>query len=165
MKTATTTLLFIVFSASVVRPENISPRDIEAQKLCGDLEVMKMDVNQLPTGISPDSVRMCEEHPLNQDGIDILDGASLAPADVSQRGVTSALPLYFGVKRACYYAAPYGCTRGYCWKACDDDGKWCWTASQGGYGNWATCKTFEDCGLDDDDFGCGKRCQRCGCGC
>ncbi|KAL6815292.1 hypothetical protein GGI42DRAFT_362700 [Trichoderma sp. SZMC 28013] len=165
MKTSTTTLLSIVFAASVVRPDNISPRDLDVQKLCGDLEVMKMDVNQLPPGISLDDVRMCEEHPLNQDDIDILDGASLASADISQSGGTSALPLYFGIKRACYYAAPYGCTRGYCWKACDDDGKWCWTASQGGYGAWATCKTFEDCGLDDDDFGCGKRCQRCGCGC
>ncbi|KAL7794906.1 hypothetical protein V8C43DRAFT_304883 [Trichoderma afarasin] len=84
MKTSTTTLLFIVFSASVVRPENISPRDMDAEKLCGDLEVMKMDVNQLPTGISLDNVRMCEEHPLTQDDIDILDGAHLAPADVSQ---------------------------------------------------------------------------------
>ncbi|KAL6786419.1 hypothetical protein J3E68DRAFT_420882 [Trichoderma sp. SZMC 28012] len=165
MKTPTTTLFFIVFAASVVRPENISPGDIDPQKLCGDLEVMKMDANQLPSGISLDNVRMCKEHPLTQDDIDILDGAHLAPADVSQSSGTSALPLYFGIKRACYYAAPYGCTRGYCWKACDDDGKWCWTASQGGYGAWATCKTFEDCGLDDDDFGCGKRCQRCGCGC
>ncbi|KAL6690933.1 hypothetical protein J3F84DRAFT_352854 [Trichoderma pleuroticola] len=116
MKTSTTTLLFIVFAASVVRPDNISPRDIDAWKFCGDLEVMKMDVNQLPPGISMDNVRMCQEHPLNQDDIDILDGASLAPADVSQSGGTSALPLHFRVKRACYYAAPYGCTRGYCWK-------------------------------------------------
>ncbi|PTB54450.1 hypothetical protein M431DRAFT_553398 [Trichoderma harzianum CBS 226.95] len=82
MKTPSTTLLFIVFAASVVRPEDISPRDMDAQKLCGDLEVMKMDVNQLPSGISLDNVRMCEEHPLTQDDIDILDGASLAPADL-----------------------------------------------------------------------------------
>ncbi|KAK4067306.1 uncharacterized protein Triagg1_7749 [Trichoderma aggressivum f. europaeum] len=96
MKTSTTTMLFIVFAASVVRPDNISPRDIDAQKLCGDLEVMKMDVNQLPPGISLDNVRMCEEHPLHQDDIDILDGASLAPTDVRQGGGTSALPLQFG---------------------------------------------------------------------
>ncbi|KAL7904895.1 hypothetical protein GGI35DRAFT_484103 [Trichoderma velutinum] len=81
MKTSTTTLLLIAFATSIVRPDDILPRDMDARQLCGDLEVMEMDANQLPSGISLDNVRMCEEHPLNQDAIDILDGASLAPAD------------------------------------------------------------------------------------
>ncbi|KAL7949289.1 hypothetical protein V8C42DRAFT_310480 [Trichoderma barbatum] len=163
---ASSNALLLALSVSAVQPKELAIRDTNARQLCGGLKVMKIDTNQLPRGISPGNLRMCEGHPLHQnDTIDILDGASLAPAVIDQHGSNPVSSIYLPAKRACYYAAPYGCTRGYCWKACDADGKWCWTAAHGGYGDWTTCKTFEDCGQDDRNFGCGKHCHRCGCSC
>ncbi|KAL7933109.1 hypothetical protein V8C35DRAFT_304943 [Trichoderma chlorosporum] len=165
MKMSNAALLHIILALPVVETKHIAPQDESAQQLCGDLEVLKTDISQLPNGIPVENVRMCKGHPLDQDTFDILDGASLAPVDVSPYDAALGLFLHLGAKRACYYAAPYGCTRGYCWKACDAEGKWCWTAAHDGYGAWIECKTFEDCGQDDEVFSCGKSCQRCGCGC
>ncbi|KAK7415753.1 hypothetical protein QQX98_005666 [Neonectria punicea] len=124
---------YIALASAAVAP--VTPTD-RIQAVCGDLGVMKIDVKGLPDGAALTDIRMCAGHPLgNSRALDPLEGASLVPFDTDTQDsalpdTTSANPLQ---ERACYHAAPYGCSSGCCWKACGDEkkGEWCWTASLG----------------------------------
>ncbi|KAF9464034.1 hypothetical protein BDZ94DRAFT_1257408 [Collybia nuda] len=64
---------------------------------------------------------------------------------------------------SCVTSAPYGCDGGRCWKVCDSAGGWCWTAKDGGTGDWETCNSFNDC---NTGMACGVGdCADCGCTC
>ncbi|KAL0564558.1 hypothetical protein V5O48_017487, partial [Marasmius crinis-equi] len=92
---------------------------------CGALGVMAVD------GDATD-VRKCANHPLGRDRFDTWE--SLAPIEANETSLTSR------AEEKCFYDAPYGCSGGYCWKACGSpgDGKWCWTAGGDGSGAWLT---------------------------
>ncbi|KAI0839840.1 hypothetical protein F5Y06DRAFT_264757 [Hypoxylon sp. FL0890] len=115
---------------------------------CGALGTVT--ATTLPSGIDPNAVRQCIEHPLGTSN-----------SDISERDLASDL-----FKRDCWYGKPVGCTKGYCWKKCGD-GPWCWTARNGGFGDWYTCKKDSDC---QTSFACGevaggRECKSCGCSC
>ncbi|KAJ9482139.1 hypothetical protein VN97_g11303 [Penicillium thymicola] len=123
----------------------LTPRAADGEPVveCGDLDVMTVDPADLPAGVAPS------------------DGASLAPLDAvdasfynstvdtdtspveARSGGLSALQ-----ERACYKDAPYGCSGGYCWKACGNTnkGEWCWTAAKAGLGACIKCSKWQDCG-------------------
>ncbi|KAK1712028.1 hypothetical protein BDP67DRAFT_592438 [Colletotrichum lupini] len=108
---------------------------------CGSLGVMTYTAASLDTsaaggtGVHPAQIRTCQDHPLGP------------------------------VPRPEHAVGPhYGCSGGYCYKACDGNGRWCWTARNRGYGDWQTCDTNSDC-ANLDNVGCGKGCASCGCGC
>lgn len=65
--------------------------------------------------------------------------------------------------QACWYESGFGCADGYCWTACGDNGEWCWTAANGGSGDWESCNTFSDC-IGSGDCATGD-CKECGCSC
>ncbi|KAF9534046.1 hypothetical protein CPB83DRAFT_728072, partial [Crepidotus variabilis] len=45
----------------------------------------------------------------------------------------------------CWYDSQIGCTGGYCWKVCGNNGEWCWTANNGGVGSLISCSNWQDC--------------------
>ncbi|PWY76124.1 hypothetical protein BO94DRAFT_538503 [Aspergillus sclerotioniger CBS 115572] len=138
---------------------------------CGDLDIMAVSKADLPEGVSPSDVRKCKDHPLGRNRS--LEGASLAPQDdidpslsintTATSEVEARSDLNTLGERSCYSAAPYGCSKGYCWKACGENGEWCWTARKAGVGAWYTCSTYKDCGTTT--YACGVGCPSCGCGC
>ncbi|KAH7027953.1 uncharacterized protein B0I36DRAFT_433113 [Microdochium trichocladiopsis] len=109
---------------------------------CGFGGLYQPDLMRLPDNIDRDSIRKCKEHPL---------------------GSATAL---LG-RRDCYHDAPFGCTDGYCWKQCGatGSGQWCWTAGNGGFGEWIGCSTNQQCN-QQQDCGVGPGdCGSCGCSC
>ncbi|KAI1850264.1 hypothetical protein JX265_002162 [Neoarthrinium moseri] len=127
---------------------------------CGDLGVLSFNAKDLPDGVNASDVRNCAEHPLGN--------GNMLKRDNDNETTTESRGLDLLSPRDCYDKAPYGCTDGYCWKACGSagDGKWCWTANNGGLGSWITCKTYNDCG-GSALYACGKglNCKTCGCSC
>ncbi|KAL3480423.1 hypothetical protein BJX99DRAFT_254726 [Aspergillus californicus] len=120
---------------------------------CGALGILSP-----PPGVDPDTVRKCADHPAGRAPRGSLDKA------------------WSRKKRAgddCWFDSASGCETGddgtgYCWSACDTgdgiDGNWCWTAWNGGWGEWRTCSNYIDCGFDPDAT-CGQGgCGSCGCG-
>lgn len=147
-----------VFSATVPEP---------SQK-CGILGVMSVNAAELPKGVKPNDVRKCLDHPMGRDRD--LKKASMAPVTpefLALRNETegevkgsdlTVKPL------ACEKGAPYGCSKGYCWKTCGKNGEWCWTAYKGGLGSWIKCNSWKDCGTTT--YACGRGgCPSCGCSC
>ncbi|KAF3915548.1 hypothetical protein ABW21_db0204797 [Orbilia brochopaga] len=143
---------------------------------CGSLGVL--DASNLPAGTDLSLVRKCAGHPNGRDRD--LANASMPPMDGeimkrSQNEVLTPLSvrsvLTGQTTQKCYYGAPYGCTKGYCWKACgpqNGDGKWCWTANGLGFNEWIKCQTYNDCG--SATYACGQGCgpknyAQCGCSC
>ncbi|KAK1622637.1 hypothetical protein BDP81DRAFT_441069 [Colletotrichum phormii] len=132
------------------------------------------------SGVDPAQIRTCQEHPLGPAprpehavGPRPKASPSTASADFdSKEGVNSTAVGHWGWGWRhggwgnCWDSDPgdYGCSGGYCYKACDGDGRWCWTARNRGYGDWKTCNTNSDC-ANLDDGGCGRGCKSCGCGC
>lgn len=158
-----------VFSVAVPNPADAQ---VSAAEECGDLGVMRsFRSEELPNGIKSEEIRKCSNHPLGKDRH--LDRASLAPMEADERepyekNFSPNNPQDTGIdaleKRDCYTDAPYGCSDGYCWKTCGGGGEWCWTASNGGFGSWFTCKTHSDCG--QLTYACGRGfCDDCGCSC
>ncbi|CVK85186.1 hypothetical protein FPRO06_07658 [Fusarium proliferatum] len=144
-----------------------------AAAICGDLGILNIAPGDLPDGVEPSDLRLCANHPMGRNRtLDPLEGASLAPVEEEDLDPdTTAAPSasLFG-ERACYYKAPYGCSRGYCWKQCGKSrsGQWCWTASGMGGGPWRKCDKYEDCGTNKFTFACGNNCwvsRSCGCSC
>ncbi|GFF94794.1 hypothetical protein IFM60648_10499 [Aspergillus lentulus] len=132
----------------------LTPRAAEGDPVveCGDLDVMTVDPADLPAGVAPSDVRKCLDHPLGRNRH--VKGASLAPLDAVDASFyngavdTDTSPVEArsnglgGLQeRACYKDAPFGCSGGYCWKACGDTnkGEWCWTAAKAGLGAWIKC--------------------------
>ncbi|KAF4216836.1 hypothetical protein CNMCM8980_007331 [Aspergillus fumigatiaffinis] len=115
---------------------------------CGSLGVMMYDPDALPEGATAADVRKCDGHPLGRHRP--TEGASLAPWDAALELApqSGAAGLETRAKNACYLDAPYGCSGGFCWKACGntDRGEWCWTATLGGTGSYIACKRWQDCG-------------------
>ncbi|RDA86919.1 hypothetical protein CP532_1846 [Ophiocordyceps camponoti-leonardi (nom. inval.)] len=114
-----------------------SPTESSAQAECGLLGVMKIDLTKLPTGVDPNDIRKCAEHPLRH---------SLN-------------------RRDCWFGDQAGCSKGYCYRNCGTggSGQWCWSASNGGLGGWITCKKNSDCNIN---MSCGiGGCKSCGCSC
>ncbi|EHK45974.1 hypothetical protein TRIATDRAFT_219909 [Trichoderma atroviride IMI 206040] len=135
-------LSIVVAASAAVQRLSRATNEISVESICGELGVMRFNANELPDHVSPNDVRMCAKHPSGRNRtLDLSEGA-------------------------CYFKAPYGCSRGWCWKACDEGGKWCWTAAESGYGPWRKCASYADCGTHDDTFGCGRWCgKQCGCSC
>ncbi|KAK2002766.1 hypothetical protein LX36DRAFT_687969 [Colletotrichum falcatum] len=149
MKTTVRSLLLLGHAAASYAAAAPGTADARVAAICGDLGVLTFEDGKLPDGVSPGDVRMCAGHPNGQVRVlDPLQGAS-----------------------ACYYTAPYGCSGGYCWKACGEtigDGRWCWTAGDGGIGPWSKCSTYVDCGTNPSTQACGVGCikpNQCGCSC
>ncbi|PHH82213.1 hypothetical protein CDD82_6700 [Ophiocordyceps australis] len=119
-----------------------SPTDLTR---CGALGVLRVNASSLPLGVSLQDVRTCAEHPLR-----------VSPAGPDLQ------------RRSCWYGAKWGCTGGYCWKACDasESGKWCWTSAPRGQGlgPWMRCTLNEQCN-EDLPCGLGEHCSSCGCSC
>ncbi|CRG83198.1 hypothetical protein PISL3812_00548 [Talaromyces islandicus] len=113
----------------------------QAEAQCGDLEVLNIAEADIPAGVDPTAIRTCKNHP---------EGS--AKESLS--------------KRKCWTGAPVGCSKnGYCYKSCgaSGSGEWCWTALNGGLGDWKVCNSDEDCSSNDD---CGAgNCKECGCSC
>lgn len=144
-------------SAGVLMQDDVSSY-AKASAVCGNLGVMGSPsaiasaVPSASASVSPNTVRLCENHPLDSEKL--------------EHGAPSLN------KRSCYYGdKKYGCSRGYCWKKCgiEERKTWCWTTRLDAYGAWATCSTDEDC-KGDPVYGlnCGKGgfdCVSCGCSC
>ncbi|KAL7789147.1 hypothetical protein V8C37DRAFT_386846 [Trichoderma ceciliae] len=171
MMKASSHLFILAATSTAFRIVDQTTRELDAASICGELEVMNVNASELPSNISLSELRMCAKHPQGRNRtLDTSDGASLAPANVNKYGPVNNAST-FAVRplaeRSCYYNSPYGCSRGSCWKVCDEGtGKWCWAAEKGGYGHWSRCSTYADCGTDEWNFGCGQLCgPQCGCGC
>ena len=139
--------------------------DANAADECSGLGgTMSIPADRLPKGVSPSDVRKCVEHPLGRERY--LEEASLAPFEDAKKNSTQLKtrdPLNERAADACYYGAPYGCSRGYCWKSCGNNGEWCWTANLGGLGSWITCNTWMDCGTTTYACGIGGASGGCSC--
>jgi hypothetical protein len=151
---------------------SVAVPDAAAADECSNLGgVMSMEAHKLPEGVSLSDLRKCVEHPHGRERF--LDEASLAPfeegdAPSDEKKKKNSTDIEAGgleerAADACYTAAPYGCSRGYCWKTCGDNGKWCWTAYKAGLGSWIKCSTYNDCGTTT--YACGIGGVSGGCGC
>ncbi|OAA36903.1 protein kinase domain protein [Beauveria brongniartii RCEF 3172] len=141
-----TNAIHLLASTCLTWAANVDRRVAEAE--CGALGVMEAPASAYANG---GIVRKCRDHPLGNSG----------SAPVS--GKRDESPLLNALHKRCNTPLdePWGCSNtGYCWKACGQDGEWCWTAGNYGNGNWATCSSVGDCGSDDERFGCSG-----GCGC
>ncbi|CEJ89229.1 hypothetical protein VHEMI05084 [[Torrubiella] hemipterigena] len=108
----------------------------EAQAECGELGVVTAD--NMPPGTDLTKARTCLNHPLGLE----------SPA-LSKR------------KAQCWFDKYSGCSKGYCWKVCDDYNSFCWVAEDNGSGPWITCKTDSQC---NRSMACGVgNCASCGC--
>ncbi|PTB39177.1 hypothetical protein M441DRAFT_433671 [Trichoderma asperellum CBS 433.97] len=163
-------LSIFVAASAAFQGSNDATNEITADNICGELGAINLGPNELPGHVSLEDVRTCAQHPLGRNRtLDLSDEASVPPAYVNQSMAGNEITSH--VRRlaqdSCYFGAPYGCSKGYCWKACGSTpGKWCWTAAGGGYGKWNQCASYEDCGTDDARFSCGAFCgKHCGCSC
>ncbi|KAK4222892.1 hypothetical protein QBC38DRAFT_374231 [Podospora fimiseda] len=137
MKTNAIILTFLGLLAPTVFS---SPAEVDVAASCGSLGVMNVNTSDLPAGVDPNNIRTCADHPVGS-AHEVLE------------------------KRDCEYGAPVGCSGGYCWKQCGDEGsgQWCWTANNGGYGDWIKCSTSSQC---NTNMACGiGDCSACGCSC
>jgi hypothetical protein len=175
MKLSITIMSMLALSSALT----LTPRAAEGDAVveCGNLDVMTVDPADLPAGVAPSDVRKCLDHPLGRNRH--VKGASLAPLDAVDASFynstvnTDTSPVEarsddLGAlqERSCYKDAPYGCSGGYCWKACGNvnKGEWCWTAAKAGLGAWIKCSKWQDCGTAT--YACGRGgCPSCGCGC
>ncbi|EXA43425.1 hypothetical protein FOVG_08407 [Fusarium oxysporum f. sp. pisi HDV247] len=157
-------LVCTAMSSAGIATEN-PYKGIEA--ICGDLGVMDIAPGNLPEAVQPWEVRLCVDHTLGRDReLDPENGASLAPS-VKEEGPSLVSKRLF--EKKCSFSAEYGCSKRYCWKQCGKNGEWCWTAVSGGTGPWRGCHSWQDCGMDDIDYGCGRNCKKhpedCKCSC
>jgi hypothetical protein len=152
----------VVVAASVaVQRSSRATDEVNAESICGELGVMKINADDLPDGASPKDVRMCAKHPHGRNRtLDPSEGASLPPAYASMQnppGKTHTEVSHIN-GRSGDSGSPFGCSRGWCWRSCGtpghEGGKWCWAAAEHGTGEWKTCKNWHQCGSDDEDFGC-----------
>ncbi|KAG8160058.1 hypothetical protein KVR01_010695 [Diaporthe batatas] len=146
MKFATAALVAIaaqatqVFAAAAIDP---------IAEECGALGVMKY-TPKAGENVDISNIRKCKEHPLS------VNGVSAGPEQVS-----GALE-----KRECWYGEDYGCSKGYCFQKCGSSGEWCWTAWNGGLGEWRSCDSNAQCDPSAAGSACGQGdCDACGCSC
>lgn len=108
---------------------------------CGALGVM--DRSQVPSSVDADAVRKCIHHPLSH---------SLTSRNTPGESLT---------KRYCRHGYWSGCNNGYCWIRCGEqpeDGRWCWAATNRGYGMRLICAEDGHCTGDNapPDQACGS---------
>ncbi|KAJ6785752.1 hypothetical protein PWT90_04842 [Aphanocladium album] len=134
-------VISLLASGALALAANVDKLAAEAE--CGPLHVMDAPASAYNTG----EVRKCRDHPMGN-----------APAKRSARPL-SDLAASSVEKRCAPLPSETGCgDGGYCWKSCGAKGEWCWTASNFGNGPWARCKTDQQCGSDNQGFGCGGAC-------
>ncbi|RBR25332.1 uncharacterized protein FIESC28_01769 [Fusarium coffeatum] len=174
MKNVNAFLLILAYAAMASSAATPVAPAAGAAAVCGDLGILNIAPGDLPEGVEPSELRLCADHPMGRNRtLDPAEGASLAPMTEEEDlepDTTPAAGASLFEERACYYKAPYGCSRGYCWKSCGKSrsGQWCWTASAGGGGPWNKCDKFEDCGTNRITQACGNSCwvsRACGCSC
>mmetsp|Transcript_61192 Transcript_61192/g.158960 ORF Transcript_61192/g.158960 Transcript_61192/m.158960 type:complete len:199 (+) Transcript_61192:125-721(+) len=94
-------------------------------------------------------------------GLDEEDAGALAGAEVDLDAGAANVSTCDNPPKAAV-----GCTRGHCWKACADGGKWCWTTSGSswrkcsGTGGWEECPPYAPCATKEFSVfngGCGCR--------
>ncbi|EWG54186.1 hypothetical protein FVEG_12459 [Fusarium verticillioides 7600] len=124
-------LVYVTLASSAATPASPAAG---AVAICGDLGILNIAPGDLPEGVAPSELRLCADHPMGRNRtLDPLEGASLAPMEEEDLDPDTTATPSAGLfeERACYDKAPYGCSRGYCWKQCgaSRSGKWCWTAS------------------------------------
>ncbi|KAK6539393.1 hypothetical protein TWF694_009618 [Orbilia ellipsospora] len=138
---------------------------------CGELGLL--EVHNLPSGVDHTQLRKCAGHPMGRDRD--LPNASLVYWTDEQREKAQNAPkldarsvvatLSGRGANACWNGASTGCSKGYCWKTCGSNGEWCWTAANGGAGDWLKCSNGNEC---TDGSACGQGCfqsKACGCSC
>lgn len=70
----------ILIAASAAATMSHAINEIDAVSICGELGVMKVNIDELPEGVSLEDVRLCADHPLGRDrSLDPSDGASIPP--------------------------------------------------------------------------------------
>ncbi|KAF8206639.1 hypothetical protein K438DRAFT_1577493 [Mycena galopus ATCC 62051] len=166
------TTSFIALVAATLSQTAAASVDTTADE-CGALGVMEVP-DVLPEGVNPTDIRKCAGHPVELNGTradrDDFQGKYKTVIRTDMYLMPTTV-LFLGlVGRACVTSAQFGCTEvngvGYCWKVCGPGGEWCWTASNGGYGGWDTCISANNCGTDNNAYGCGAGgCASCGCSC
>ncbi|KAJ8095426.1 hypothetical protein PM082_023196 [Marasmius tenuissimus] len=159
-------ILTIVIQIASIHSVAVSSADATAQE-CGSLGVLNVDLNNLPEGMTPSDVRKCADHPIGSKPRQNAQSESVAPMDRPKSELTDRSDIIEGgAAQVCDVFDPYGCSSGYCWKACGalGSGDWCWTAGGDGSGPWMTCSKSSDC---DRNAACGKgdNCSTCGCRC
>ncbi|KAK1218649.1 hypothetical protein PQX77_018657 [Marasmius sp. AFHP31] len=125
-------ILAVVLQIASVHSVAVASAD--ATEECGSLGVLNVDLSNLPEGMTPSDVRKCADHPLGSKPRKNAQWESLAPMEDSESDLSNRSNIIEGrAAQKCYYDAPYGCTDGYCWKACgaSGSGQWCWTAGAG----------------------------------
>lgn len=126
-----------------------------------------LGVQDVPEGADPAKYRHCAGHPLGEDRLAYVQQSD-APTEKAVKKDHVQMKAANIFARSCYYGSEFGCSGGYCWKQCTDngDGQWCWTAEGDGGGPWRTCSSWEGC---KDKAACGKGCKgkdkSCGCSC
>ena len=140
MKTSVAFLAFFSCGAMAKVITSRATAGDRASAICKNLDgILDIGDSSLPNGVEPSDLRLCAGHPKGVNIVfDPAQGASNAPwqgvgGPPPQENTSAALnkdevnPL---VARACYTAAQYGCSSGYCWKQCGNTarGEWCWTA-------------------------------------
>ncbi|KAK2766264.1 hypothetical protein FQN54_007781 [Arachnomyces sp. PD_36] len=132
----------------------------DAEARCGDLGAMTV-----PEGADASQFRSCLEHPLGARP-QSSDLENRAPPMSSHDMTKRAEPVLRDdvTAQACWHGDPVGCTDGYCWKTCGDNGEWCWTALHEGTGPWYKCSASDQC-HEYMACGVGSSCDSCGCSC
>lgn len=141
MKTSFATLVLVSYATLIAALEARSVAGDRASALCANLDgVLDLGEKRLPAGVEASDLRLCSGHPNGLNiNFDPAQGASLAPWQavggpkaVDTNVVARSEDANGIFARACYTAAPYGCSGGYCWKQCGDTkkGEWCWTAGE-----------------------------------
>ncbi|OAG05650.1 uncharacterized protein CC84DRAFT_1244086 [Paraphaeosphaeria sporulosa] len=173
MKTFTTSAILVsaLFTALVSASPAVlfSNANVDPAECAEQGGVLQTAASDLPEGAVLSDVRKCVAHPLGRDRL--KENWSLPPLE-EDPAANATSPAARDVQdisqaQACYYDAKYGCTKkgdtGYCWKHCGENGKWCWTASNLGLGDWITCSTWADCGTTTYACGIGGASGGCGC--
>ncbi|KAF9877391.1 hypothetical protein CkaCkLH20_05091 [Colletotrichum karsti] len=166
------TILALLFATPILA--GVAPAT--AADECGALGVMTYTAAGDTKGVDPAQIRKCLEHPLGanprpEGTIPRPEASSADGGGGRNMNATDTAEHWWWHKhgygwKSCWDVDPgeYGCSRGYCYKACDGDGRWCWTARNQGYGSWKTCDAKADC-REVADVACGKKCRACGCSC
>ncbi|KAK1234588.1 hypothetical protein PQX77_002206 [Marasmius sp. AFHP31] len=120
MKLTIGILAIILQIASV---HSVAVASADATEECGSLGVLDVDLSNLPEGMTPSDVRKCADHPFGGKSRKNAQWESLAPMEDSESDLTNRSNIIESrAAQICDLDAPYGCTDGYCWKACGASG-------------------------------------------
>lgn len=143
MKPASILSAIYVIGTNTMVSARPNDANTDAAKTCGDLGVI---TSKDLAGTAPQNSRLCREHPNS------LVNGGMGP----------------NAAQKCWYGAPYGCSKGYCFRTCSSPvkGSWCWiTREGGGAEEWKTCSRDEDCKSGGVCSPKVSGCKSCGCSC